>query len=441
MPLTETAVDHALSMPTTRSLQEESDRINHPILSAVPIDLRGGLTPDAAGVLAVIANPALRAERNRKSLAQAQLLQAGLLPNPSLDFNFDPVTGGNSQGAVTAYGIGINWEVTALITHDAKLAAARATGRAVRLDVAWQEWQFAQAAKRAVYDLTALQRQLDETESEDRRLAEQAELIRHAVDAHQKTLLDLAAAESASQKAHGDFLSTSRDLRHQQLALNQALGLPSEMPVRLAPGILLPSRLQLPSEPDLISGINVRRLDLLGLRQGYESQEQTLRAAVLAQFPKIVLGVHQAKDNTGVQSTGLGVSIDLPIFDQNQGAIATERATRQQLFDEYASRVFEARAAVGQIFNDIGILSRQIAAAEAALPKYEQLVQTYEAALGQHNVDVLSYYTAHSDLSQARIDLLKLKQQLMDNQIALEIASGRYLPQPTFRPTTGEAPQ
>ncbi|HSU67896.1 MAG TPA: hypothetical protein VLJ39_13555, partial [Tepidisphaeraceae bacterium] len=166
-PLNPASVDRALTTPDEKRLQADAAQIKHPLLKPVAIDLRGGLTPDAAAVLAVVANPSLRAERDRRSLASAQLLQAGLLPNPTLDFNIDPVTGGMTQGAVTAFGAGINWEVTAMITHDAKLAAVRAGAQSVALDVAWQEWQFAQAARKAVYDLTALEAQRREAEAVD----------------------------------------------------------------------------------------------------------------------------------------------------------------------------------------------------------------------------------------------------------------------------------
>jgi outer membrane protein TolC len=443
MPLTASAVDHALAVPAEPELRTRVEGMRHPLLPPVSLDLQHGLTPDSAAVMAVIVNPGLRAQRDRRSLAEAQLLQAGLLPNPTLDFSYDPVTGGNTQGAVNAYGVGLNWEITALITHDAKVAATRARSESVQLDVAWQEWQFAQAARKAVFDLIALRGQLEEEERVDRQLAQQVELVRQAVDAHQKTVLDLAAVEAAAQKAHSDFLAIRRDLRRQQLVLNQALGLGPQASVPVAMNFVLPARLLLPPEEELQAGIDQRRLDLLGLRQGYQSQEQSLRAAVLAQFPKIVLGLRQASDNTGVQSTGFGITVDLPIFDRNQGVIATEKATRQQLFDEYAGRVFEARSTVAQLFSDINALAEQIAAAETAVPKLERLVRTYQLALGQRNVDVLSYYTAQNELSQQRIDLLKLKQQLMDNQIALEIASGRYFPQPmapapASRPATSE---
>jgi outer membrane protein TolC len=382
-------------------------------------------------VLAVIASPGLRAVRDQHSLASAQLLQAELLPNPTLDATLDPVTGGNTVGAVTGYSIGPSWEVTALISHEAKVAAARAGAQSAQLEVAWQEWQFAMAAKKFVYELLALRAQAAQADAVDKRLADNSALIQRAVDAHDRTLLDSAAADAAGQKAHADALGAHRDLQQQELMLNQALGLPPHANVPIQDIGVLPSRLELPSEDELLKGLEDRRLDLLALRRGYDSQEQTLRVAVLSQFPKIVLGFHQASDTTNVHTTGFGVTIDLPIFDRGQGAIAIETATRQRLFDEYATRIFEARSAIVQSLADIGSLNEQIAAAEAAMPSLERLVNTYELALGQHNMDVLSYYTAINDLAQKKIDLLKLKQQLMDNKIAIELAAGTYLPEPS----------
>ena len=69
-----------------------------------------------------------------------------------------------------------------------------------------------------------------------------------------------------------------------------------------------------------------RRLDLLALKMGYQSQEERLRAAVLAQVPKINIGFAHASDTTHVITTGFAVTIDLPIFDRNQGHIAIETA-------------------------------------------------------------------------------------------------------------------
>src|SRR5205823_9166540 len=156
------------------------------------------------------------------------------------------------------------------------------------------------------------------------------------------------------------------------------------------------TRLDLPDEHDIRYNVESRRLDLLGLRQGYASQDAIVRAAILAQFPKMSVAFVRAKDNTNVQSTGFNVVVDVPIFDRNQGVIATERATRQRLLDEYNQRVFEARSDIATAIADIRSLGLQIAAAEEALPLLEKLVTTAQTAIEQRNADVLSYYTARS---------------------------------------------
>lgn len=418
------------ALPAVADLQTAVNSISHPLLRPLKIDLRDGLTPDSAALVAVLSNPALRTLRDQQALASAQLLQAGLLPNPVLDFSLDPVTGGNTAGAVTAYNLGLSYEVSALITHQAKLDAARAQNQSARLDVAWQEWQYAMAAKKAVYDVSVLREQLGLAATIDDRLRNHVELIRHAVAGHEKTLVDLAAADAASHKAHAERLVADHDLRQARMMLNQSLGLSPNADVRLAELSPLPADLVLPTEEELTAGLENRRLDLMALRLGYQSQEQTLRAAVLAQFPKVSLGIHQASDNTNVHSTGFGVTVDLPVFDQGQGTIAAEKATRQKLFDEYAARVYESRALIAQSLADIQSVAAQLRAAEEAMPAMQNLAELYQRGADQHNVDVLSVYAAQNDVAQQQVDLLRLKQQLLDNLVALELASGRYVPQP-----------
>jgi outer membrane protein TolC len=262
----------------------------------------------------------------------------------------------------------------------------------------------------------------------NRGLQESTDAMRQAVDAHEKTVLELAAVESASQDSRATMLALEQDFERQQLGLNKILGVESQMKVRLRDGLTLPSHLDLPDEHDLLSNIESRRLDLLGLRQGYASQDAILRAAILAQFPKMSVAFVRAKDNTNVQSTGFSVAVDVPIFDRNQGVIATERATRQRLLDEYNQRLFEARSDIATAMADIRSLDRQVTAAAEALPVLERLLDSAQTAMEQRNVDVLSYYTARNNLLQKRIQMIKLQEQLLEAHTALEIASGRYLP-------------
>ena len=309
-----------------------------------------------------------------------------------------------------------------------KQTAARKNFRSVDLDVAWQEWQIAVNARTAVYRVLGLDTQVAQARDATDGLQQSAEAMRKAVDAHEKTVLDLAAAESASQDSRATMLALEQELEKQRLGLNKILGAEPDVRVALHSGLSLPSRLAAPAQHDLADNLESRRLDLLGLQQGLESQDATVRAAILAQFPKMSAAFVKASDTTNVHTTGFNVAVDVPIFDRNQGVIATERATRQRLRDEYNQRVFEAHSDIAAAIADIRSLDRQIAAAEEALPLLEKLVSSAQTAIEQHNADVLSYYTARSNLLQKRIQLIKLQEQLLEAHTALEIASGRYLP-------------
>ena len=106
------------------AVRVQANAFSHPLLKPVVFDERDGLSADEAAVLAVLANPELRVARDRRGVASAQLLQAGILPNPTLSAGFDVPAGGNTSGRVTGYGLGLDWEVTALLAHHAQKEAA-----------------------------------------------------------------------------------------------------------------------------------------------------------------------------------------------------------------------------------------------------------------------------------------------------------------------------
>src|SRR5437763_201395 len=120
------------------------------------IDLRRGIGPDDAATIALYSNPALRAIRDRRGLAAAQLIQAGILPNPVVSYARDFVTGGSTAGTRDGYTFSAGWEFSALIPFLPKQTAARKNFQSVDLDVAWQEWQIAVNARTAVYRVLGL---------------------------------------------------------------------------------------------------------------------------------------------------------------------------------------------------------------------------------------------------------------------------------------------
>ena len=231
-------------------------------------------------------------------------------------------------------------------------------------------------------------------------MRENLAVIHRAVDQGLKTELDLTAAEAASTQAHANLLDLESQVAQQKINLNRLLGLPADKEVVLQDNVDWPAACAPPSTDKLIDGLADRRLDLVGLRYGYASQEATLRAAILAQFPELSLGVIHARDTGDVVTTGFGISLDVPIFDRNQGVIAQERATRQKLFDEYVNRFFQARTDICMLLTQIDWLNQQIAAALAAQSTQERLVETYRIAVNKGQADVIVYYATWTTLTE-----------------------------------------
>jgi len=432
LPITAESVDAKLQPPAMARLRVLAGEIEHPLLPAVELQVDEGLSPDGAAVLAVLLNPSLRAVRDQRELAAAQLLDAGLLPNPELTYSLDEPTGGNTTGRVSAFGLGLDWNVTPLISRASKLREKETERDAVDLDIAWQEWQVAMGAKAAVYRLSCLQAQIRLLEQVRQSTAEDLARIRQAVVEGARTAGDLNALQAASSRAQERLLALQSEAVRQRLQLLRLMGLAADTPIRLRKDLRLPSRTALPERAALLDGLERRRLDLLALRRGYDSQEAEVRTAVLEQFPSISIGPAIKRDTDNVRTIGFGISIDLPLFNLHQGRIAIERATRQRLYDEYVNRVFEARSDIEQVAAGIRFLNELIAAAQTAAADLGGLEERYRRGLDAGRIDALLYYSALKDRLEAQARVFELQGQLAQAVVALETAAGFYeIPSPT----------
>lgn len=440
VPLRQQDIDAALTSPAPEALRVSASNLRHPILPPIVVDTRDGLTPDEAAVVAVLVNPMLRGERDRIKLAGAQLLQAGVLPNPTLAYNLDIPVGSNTGGEVSGYGLGLDWEITSLISRSAKLSSAGFAVAQVRLDVAWQEWQVAEAARQAAYDVITLRSLLRDAQRSNDQLGPIADGLDQALQRHDITAADAVAGRAAAQDAGVTVAAARRELRDAEFAFTAALGVTSDAAIAVQQDSVLPQCVAVPSTAELLEHLCTRRLDLVALRRGYDSQEETVRAAVLGQFPRINLGISNTRDFGNFFTLGPTISADLPFFDRNQGNIAIARATRKQLYDEYVSRIQQARSDVVRAAAAITAINDQIAAESADIGTLRRLVDLDERTRKQGNLEISTYYAAAVNLTQKQADLAKLRQDLMHARIALELAAGIYLPNlPATEPTTRES--
>ena len=424
-PLTPAAIRAALAVRPATTLWVRRARLMLPSLPPLVVRKGQRLTPDLAAVVAVVGDPALRALRAQEAVARAQVLTAGLLPNPVFSYGVGvPLSG---AGLTRAFRTGLGLPIRSLVTRAPRVKGARLHAQAVNLAIAWQEWQVAARAKALAYALIM-------GHAERRLLAREIRALRHSVAiladgeaAGYVTLGVAGAARLALRQTEVVSLKVRQHLASLALELRALLGLGAHAPLRLVRRVARPEPGHdcLRSAPWL-QGLARRRLDLLALRKGYASEDASLRAAIAGQFPAITIGVDRARDTSDINTLGAGITVALPIFNHNQGAIAKARATRRALFRAYAAHLFAARAGIHRLIVHLRYLRRETHSTRSAVHALNHLEALYHVALAKHRIAAFTYYQLLEKLVKQRLVLLQdraLRDQLA---VAVEAASGRF---------------
>jgi outer membrane protein TolC len=383
------------------------------------------LTVPQVVALALENNPDLRALRARHGIARSQLLQAGVLPNPSLSGSFLPLLSG--IGSVPAWTISLTQDIKSLITYRSKVRGAEFSAQQVDAEVLWQEWQVAGQARQLAVDLIEGARSRPLLEQEYNLLSRRNDVLQQALAAGNATLVMAAPTLVALQSARTSLDALDQRQLHSSHQLNALLGLVPSAILPLAANVDLP-----PFEPDAIraqlASLPDRRPDLLALRLGYAAQDEAVHEQILAQFPDLVLGASTNSDNARVINGGPQATIGLPIFDRNQGNIAIARATRAQLNAAYSARLAAVTGEVGALLREMKQLSDQLAVVRADLPAARLAATRAAAAFGASNLDERSYVDLLTNSFTKEQEVMTLELALLDRQVALQTLVGADLP-------------
>ncbi len=351
---------------------------------------KSGLGLEKLAALAVRNNPDLKAKRKRMGVANAQLYAAGLLPDPQLSANLDSPTGASGAKLVTAYGVGLGYDIIPLVTRGARVRSERQAAAQVGLELLWEEWQVNQQARALAVrwaseraQLALLERMRD-LYRKRYRLSEEA--LRHG-----NLTVDVAGTDLTALL---DTLSRLNQIEQShnvtEYALRLLLGLAPEAPLAVeVPPPPPPEALN--ALPKLLPSLPARRPDLLALQAGYGSQEAKVHAAILSQFPSFSIGISRARDTGSVYTSGINVGLNLPLFSGNRGAIAIERATREQLHKEYQARLNQAVVDIDKLTRLQGIVAAQQGRLDEYLPTLGRMVEQARTVFDRQDIDALTF--------------------------------------------------
>ncbi|MEY2342754.1 TolC family protein [Acidithiobacillus sp. IBUN Pt1247-S3] len=382
------------------------------------IDLQAPLSGTALAQIAVLLNPDLRATRTKLGVAQAQVFAARLLPDPQLSLSADlPST----AGYYSAYSLGLQWSLASLFIRSANLAIARAQSQSVHYDVAWQEWLLANQVRILARKLYFL-RQQEAIATAATQVSLQ--LYRKSVEnlhAGDTTLPNHALRQIAYVDSRDRELALRREVAKVRQELNAKLGLPPSFRLDLAAPRPLP---KLPPVDDLVQQAIHHRLDLAALRAGYAAQEAQVRRAILGRYPGFSIGVSHAADTSNIQTWGPSLTFDLPLWNRNRAAIRQSEATRAELHAAYSARLFQTRAEIASLVQDLHRLQPEIELLHAQVPGLARAESVLRQAVAEHNATLVEYESVRSQLLDKKLQLVTLEGAQAEDQAALELAVG-----------------
>jgi outer membrane protein TolC len=374
--------------------------------------------------LAVLNDPELIAARAQAGVAQAELLNAGLLPDPSINAGFAALISGPAD--VPAISGGLTQDLSALITYSVNRQAAKAGLAQVNAGILWQEWQVATQAEQLCITLDSDARLIATLRADRTQLERVNQATAAQVGAGNLTLTAQSAsmaALAATDTALNATLQT-RDTDRDQL--DALLG--------LQPGVVLEATLPqvAPVDPararQAVATLARRRPDLIALRYGYAQADAKLRAAILTQFLPISLGGTAGRDTSRVVSAGPQLNLNLPLFNRNRGNIAIARASRAQLAAQFTASLDSAESGANALILRIGVLQTQSEAASRQAIAARRMAAEARRAFAQGALDALGAVNLETAAADREREAITLHAQLLAARLALNAVLGIGLP-------------
>jgi cobalt-zinc-cadmium efflux system outer membrane protein len=401
-----------------------------PTLGPAAFDPADGLSADEAVAVALFLNPEIRAFRKERGVAEGERVAAGLLPNPQLQVTWLFIQG-FTKGLMTAgWDVGISWSPPRPGERSAKVARAEARIEEVRAQIGAEEWRLATEVRKAHTGLAAAGERLRLVDASVALQDRLRRLVREKLAAGDASRLDVNLVELDHAERLREQVSIRNDHDRARLDLNRLLGLPPSAEVALqGERDLVPRDWNLNASVLEIAMVE-RREDLRAAKQEYEQAEQALRLAYIQRIPWFSFGPAYQRNpqDEHVNGIGIGLSIDLPLANLNQGEIARLEGARDKLREAFVAKVHGARAEINDALRNLRAQERLARLfKDTVTPALEESARLAEAALELGDVNALQFVAAQDKTLKGRRDGIETGLEYWKAVFELERALGARL--------------
>ncbi|MFN7022048.1 MAG: TolC family protein [Phycisphaerales bacterium] len=397
------------------------------VRAAVASMLRNELTADEAVQISLLNNHELQAVYEELNLAQADLVQAGLLRNPVFSGEIRFATSGGGTGVV----LDVAQDFVSLLSMPLRKGRAEAAFEAAKVRVTAAVLDAGFDVRTAFYDYQAAEqaREMRATVLEATGASyELAKRLRAAGNfreldvlnertLYEQTKVDLAAAESRVVQAR-EHLNAMMGLWGPQTQWHAAARLPA-----------------LPDEVIAAEGLEGKAitasLDLALLRR--EAEVAARSAGIAKPFAWLEgadVGVAAERETDGQWSVGPSLALPIPLFDQGQATIGAAEARYRQAAERTIARAIEIRSRVRAAHAGVvAAHARALYYEKVILPLHQRTIDETQLHYNAMQVSAFQLLDARRGQIEAGAEYVASIREYWHTRAALDqILAGRMTP-------------
>ncbi len=395
---------------------------------------------NALTLVAFYYQPALAEARAQWAAVQAAKITAGERPNPTVGFTptYDTTT-------PPPWIFGVTWDIPIETAgkRGRRIAEAEHLSEAARWDFVGAAWQTRSHVRAALLNLYA---------------ARETEALLARQEAAQSNVVRLLEGQFAAGAVSSYEVTQARvTLGTTRLARQDATGQSGQARVQLAGALGLPLRAldgvkfsfdgldQFPQDltaPEIRRDAILNRADVRSALADYAASQSALQLEIAKQYPDLHLGPGYELDQTD-NKWSLGVSLDLPVLNHNQGPVAEAKAKRAAAAAHFLTVQTTAIAEIDSALAGYDAALQKSATAKTLLDDFQKQLDSVHAQAQAGEVEPLTLANAEAEYAtgaQSRLDALVKAQQAL-GQLEDAVQSPLTLAPDTIRAAENNSPE
>lgn len=296
----------------------------------VPARRRWGLK--ALTLVAFYYQPSLAEARARLLATQAARITAGERPNPSVSLAPGYDTGVSGSPSPWIVPITVDWPIETAGRRGDRLAEARYLAAAARWELIGTVWRVRSRLRTALLSLYAARATESLLARQETALRAVVTLLEGQFSVGAVSRYEVTRARIRLDHTLLTLQAQAGQVRQARIELARALGVPLRALSRVRPSYgefeKFPRQL---TQPQVRRQALLNRADVRAALDRYAASQSALQLQIARQWPNVNLGPGFAwnAQMAGDSEWRLGLTLTLPILNQNQGQIAEARARRR----------------------------------------------------------------------------------------------------------------